>query len=97
MCAIHFFSPYEETLLPSKATKEDLTFEQSMQALEKIVEEMEQGDLPLQDALEKFERGIKLAKHSQQTLEAAEQKVKILTSKNGNESLEDLPSTDDAI
>ena len=66
-----------------------------MQALEKIVEQMEQGELPLQEALEKFERGVKLAKHSQQTLEAAQQKVRILTAKSGGDVLEEFSSVDD--
>ena len=82
--------------MPSKETNEDLTFEQSMQALEKIVEQMEQGELPLQEALEKFERGVKLANQSQQTLEAAQQKVKILTAKSGGDVLEEFSSEDDA-
>jgi len=70
---------------PKKA--ESLTFEQSMQELETLVTKMEQGDLPLEDALQSFERGIQLARHSQQKLKDAEQKVNILTSQNGQQSL----------
>ena len=63
------------------------SFEASMQELESIVKQMEQGDLPLEDALKKFERGIQLARQSQQTLKQAEQKVQILMSQNGQEQL----------
>ena len=65
-----------------------LTFEQSMQELETLVTKMEQGDLPLEDALQSFERGIELARHSQQKLRDAEQKIHILTSQNGQQTLD---------
>jgi exodeoxyribonuclease VII small subunit len=71
---------------PKKA--ESMTFEQSMQELETLVTKMEQGDLPLEDALQSFERGIQLARHSQQKLKDAEQKVQILTNQNGQHSLD---------
>lgn len=66
------------------------SFEQSMQELENIVKHMEQGDLPLEEALKQFERGIQLARQSQQTLQQAEQKVQVLMRQNGEESLADL-------
>lgn len=64
-------------------------FEAALEELEKIVENMEDGELSLEDALKQFEKGIKLTKASQQALEKAEQKVKILVEKNQNLSLED--------
>jgi exodeoxyribonuclease VII small subunit len=67
---------------------ESLTFEQSMLELESLVAKMEQGDLPLEDALRSFERGIQLARHSQQKLKDAEQKVQILTNQNGQQTLD---------
>jgi exodeoxyribonuclease VII small subunit len=67
---------------------ESLTFEQSMLELETLVAKMEQGDLPLEDALQSFERGIQLARHSQQKLKDAEQKVQILTNQNGQQTLD---------
>lgn len=67
---------------------ESLSFEQSMQELETLVTKMEQGDLPLEEALQSFERGIQLARHSQQKLKDAEQKVQILTSQNGQQTLD---------
>jgi exodeoxyribonuclease VII small subunit len=53
-------------------------FEQSMRELEGLVERLEQGDLPLEEALKLFERGVALTKTCQVALKAAEQKVEIL-------------------
>ncbi|WP_339722672.1 exodeoxyribonuclease VII small subunit [uncultured Paraglaciecola sp.] len=74
--------------MTTRKKPESLSFEQSMQELEALVSKMEQGDLPLEDALQSFERGIKLARHSQQKLKDAEQKVQILTNQNGQQSLD---------
>jgi exodeoxyribonuclease VII small subunit len=53
-------------------------FEASLSELEKIVAELEAGDLPLQHALEIFERGVQLTRHCQQQLDEAERKVEML-------------------
>jgi exodeoxyribonuclease VII small subunit len=66
---------------------ENLSFEESMEELEIIVSAMEQGDMPLEEALTKFERGIQLTNNSQQKLKQAEQKVDILLKQNGKEEL----------
>jgi exodeoxyribonuclease VII small subunit len=63
-------------------------FESSMEELEKLVEQMEQGDISLEESLKAFERGIKLTRTCQQALQDAEQKVQILLEKNGQQSLE---------
>ncbi|WP_133406024.1 exodeoxyribonuclease VII small subunit [Parashewanella tropica] len=65
----------------------DLTFEQSLSSLEKIVLELEKGDIPLDDALKQFEQGIALVRQSQQKLEQAQQKISILLDDNGQETL----------
>lgn len=57
---------------------ENMPFEAAIGELKSIVEAMEQGDLSLDDALKHFERGIQLARASQQKLENAEQRVKML-------------------
>ncbi|MET1218024.1 MAG: exodeoxyribonuclease VII small subunit [Glaciecola sp.] len=67
----------------------ELNFEQAMQQLETIVNQMEQGELPLAEALAKFEQGIKLARTSQSMLKNAEQKVQMLAADHMN--LEDFP------
>lgn len=54
------------------------SFEGSLKELEKIVAEMETGDLPLQHALELFERGVQLSRYCQQQLSDAERKVELL-------------------
>lgn len=71
-------------------TPPEMTFEASMQELENIVKQMEQGELPLDEALKQFERGIQLARKSQQTLSAAEQKVQVLMQQDGETELVDL-------
>lgn len=63
-------------------------FEDSMEELEKLVEQMEQGDISLEESLKAFERGIKLTRACQQSLQEAEQKVQILLEKNGQQNLE---------
>ncbi len=60
------------------------TFEEKLQELEKINQNLSQGDLPLEKALKEFEAGIVLSKDCQKTLEAADKRVRILTEKDGN-------------
>lgn len=69
------------------------TFEQSLAELEAIVEEMENGDLPLDEALAKFERGVTLSKQSHSALQAAEQKVRTLLADQNGEALQDFDSS----
>ncbi len=60
-------------------------FEQALGELEKLVERLERGDLPLEEALKDFERGVELARHCQSALRAAQQKVEILLRRNTGE------------
>ena len=53
---------------------DNTTFEASLEELKTIVETMEQGNLPLDESLKQFERGIHLARTSQQKLQQAEQR-----------------------
>ena len=69
-------------------------FEKSLQQLEKIVGKMESGELALQDSLEQFEQGIKLAKTCQDSLANAELRVEQLIEKNGLQQT--VPLEDDA-
>ncbi|WP_299787191.1 exodeoxyribonuclease VII small subunit [uncultured Shewanella sp.] len=66
---------------------ENLTFEESLCELERIVSDLEQGDVSLDDALKQFERGIKLVRNSQGKLEQAQQKVAILLQEDEDASL----------
>lgn len=53
-------------------------FEQALTELEALVERLEHGDVPLDEALKLFERGVALTRHCQASLQAAQQKVEIL-------------------
>ena len=52
--------------------------EKSMQDLEKVVEQLESGDLSLDKSLQQFEKGVKLSRDCQAALTDAEQKVQVL-------------------
>mgnify|MGYP006273703331 CR=1 FL=1 len=56
------------------------TFEDAMTQLEKIVQELESGDLELEKALKKFEEGVQLSKFCFDKLEETEKKISLLTS-----------------
>lgn len=64
-------------------SKKAIDFEKSLDQLESLVEEMEGGDLSLEDSLKAFEQGIKLTRECQSALSAAEQKVQLLLEENG--------------
>ena len=66
---------------------ENLSFEESLGELERIVADIEQGDISLDDALKQFERGINLVRNSQAKLEQAQQKVAILLKQDENAPL----------
>ncbi|MDH5433463.1 MAG: exodeoxyribonuclease VII small subunit [Gammaproteobacteria bacterium] len=55
------------------------SFESQLSELESIVEQLEKGDLPLEDSLKLFEKGVGLTRQCQQLLDKAQQKVSILT------------------
>lgn len=57
---------------------ENMSFEETIKELDTIVNSLENAELPLEQALKQFERGIKLARQGQQTLSQAEQRVEIL-------------------
>lgn len=59
------------------------SFEENMEDLEKIVSELENGDLNLDDSVAKFEEGIKISKECNKILEEAEKKITILLNKDG--------------
>ncbi|OPX36014.1 MAG: exodeoxyribonuclease VII small subunit [Desulfobacteraceae bacterium 4484_190.1] len=64
-------------------------FEDAMKKLEEIVQNLESGDLPLEDALNVFEEGTKLSKFCSSKLEEAEKRVNVLVRDvNGKYNLE---------
>ncbi len=61
---------------------ENLSFEESLNELETIVQNLEQGELSLEESMTLFERGLNLSQLSQTKLQDAEQKIQILLDKN---------------
>jgi exodeoxyribonuclease VII small subunit len=61
------------------ASPSPLSFEQSLAALEKVVRDLEEGQLDLTDALARYEEGMRHLKHCYRILEQAEQRVELLT------------------
>ena len=58
------------------------TFESSLEELERIVRELEQGELTLEKSLELFEQGVKLSRECQERLNQAERRIEMLTRDN---------------
>ncbi len=58
---------------------EEMKFEKALEKLEKIVEELESGSIDLDEALRKYEEGVKLTRVCQQRLSVAEKKIQVLT------------------
>ena len=63
-------------------TEQGKTFEASLEALERIVHQLEDGDLPLEKSLELFEEGIRLSRECQERLNQAERRIEILLRDN---------------
>lgn len=70
-------------------------FEKSLAELEKLVEQLEGGQLPLEDALRTFERGVALTRECQSALQAAQARVEILTRQGAGQAAVPF-DTDDA-
>jgi exodeoxyribonuclease VII small subunit len=60
-----------------------LDFEQSMKRLETIVEELESGELTLEDSIARYEEGIKLSRRLQLVLDESEKRIERLVEKEG--------------
>ena len=71
--------------------KPTASFETGLQQLELIVKEMESGELPLERALELFERGMKLSDACRKQLEEAETRVEVLMRRAGSAAGEVQP------
>lgn len=68
-------------------TNKDKTFDESLMELEKIVTKLEQGDVPLEEALDKFQEGITLSRSLKKTLQDAEQTLAKVVTEEGNEEI----------
>jgi exodeoxyribonuclease VII small subunit len=70
-------------------------FEECLQRLEAVVQQLERGDLPLEQALKLFEEGVGLSDSCRRELEEAEGKVEILLKQNGRLQPEPFVNTAD--
>lgn len=64
-----------------------MSFETQLKSLQTIVEQLEQGDVPLEEALKQFKTGVELSQELQKTLDNAEKTLTKLMDDDGNETL----------
>ena len=67
------------TAKKKEEAEDNLKFEEALERLERIVEKLESGDVPLDEALKQYEEGVKLSRRCTQKLAEVERKVEILT------------------
>jgi exodeoxyribonuclease VII small subunit len=70
-----------------KAREAELNFEGAMDRLEKIVEQMESGKLPLEDLIVRYDEGMNLLKVCQERLAKAEQKIEIIARNSAGKAI----------
>ena len=75
--------------------KSNPNFEDTLSELEAIVQQLEVGDLSLEESLKAFEHGVNLTKNCQDSLNKAEQKVQTLIEKQGDIELTPFTDTDE--
>lgn len=68
---------------PDSGRREELPFEAALERLEEIVQRLEAGDLPLEEALAAFEEGVGLSRRCAQQLDAAERRIEVLLEEGG--------------
>ena len=74
--------------------KQGVDFEAALEELEGLVERMEEGELSLEDSLKTYERGIALSRACQKSLDAAEQRIRILSEQDGAAEARDFQPED---
>ncbi|OFV99602.1 MAG: exodeoxyribonuclease VII small subunit [Acidobacteria bacterium RIFCSPLOWO2_12_FULL_54_10] len=75
--------------------EDEIKFEHGLDRLEKIVQELEKGDLPLDRALQLFEEGMQVSTRCRRQLEEAENKIEMLMKKNDGKIAAEPFSLDD--
>jgi exodeoxyribonuclease VII small subunit len=90
---LSFVAAFNVPRVKSKTKTPD--FEQSLAELEALVAKLEQGDVPLEEALKTFERGVALTRQCQTALRTAQQKVEVLLARDGGETIESFADEDD--
>ena len=92
--ALPFGALFGSMLIGAFMATKTFNFEKSISELETLVENMEDDKLSLEQSLKNFEKGIQLTQQCQKALHDAEQKVKILINKNGQNELADFTDDD---
>jgi exodeoxyribonuclease VII small subunit len=73
----------------------EIKFEEALKKLEKIVDELENGDLSLDEALKKYQEGLELSRQCSQRLDSAKKKIDVLVkNKKGEFELKGLDETE---
>jgi exodeoxyribonuclease VII small subunit len=81
----------------TESTEENQTFEEALKKLETAVESLEEGDLPLDRALQLFEEGLKASDQCRTRLDQARQRVQVLVAESGSDfQLTDLDPDEEA-
>lgn len=75
--------------------KQELNFEEAMKRLEEIAQELEKGDLGLDQSVKKFEEGMALSKKCNEILQEAEKRITILIQEDGEIKEENFVPTED--
>jgi len=78
------------------AENKPVDFEKALAELETLVERLERGDVPLDEALRAFERGVALTRHCQACLQTAQQRVEILLKRSGQPEVQPFEETGEA-
>lgn len=71
-----------------------LTFEQAINQLKGIVDKIEQGEIPLQDSLEQYEKGMALIKHCRDILQKAEKRIEKISKEETPEPPKEAESSE---
>jgi len=74
-------------------TEQEKTFDESLKELEGIVENLEKGDVPLEEALDQFQEGIKISRSLKKTLNEADQLLTKIVDEEGNETVFETEET----
>ncbi len=79
--------PSGEVGEPPESAPPSRSFEQALEQLETTVGRLEEGELPLEEALALFESGVALSRECSATLEAAEQRIEVLLAERGDDAV----------
>jgi len=69
---------FNEGIIMAKQTEKKQTFEQALRELEKIVEKVEQGEIGLEESIDKYAQGMQLIKHCRDILDQAEKRIETI-------------------